>query len=380
MARSESTVLYRKYRPKSFAEVVGQEHIVTVLQNALRLDKVAHAYLFSGTRGTGKTTLARLLAKAYNCENRGDDAEPCNKCQTCQEFSGGHALDLIEIDAASNRGIDDIRELRDAVRFSPMRARRKVYIVDEVHMLSKDAWNAFLKTLEEPPEHAMFIMATTELHKVPETILSRTQNFEFRRLSQEKIRERIRILLKSEKYKLDDDGLTLLSFLADGSLRDAENMLGQLISAFPEGAGKDALENVFGLPKLQSVHGLLESALKKEPARVLELCERIFADGIDPKVLGRLLVHEARMLLLCAVSPQGLTKFKKELSEDHAAFFERHKNMGQKNIEDLLVKLLDAYHSQYRGAFQELPLELALLDAATEPTSAAFKKPDFLVQ
>ena len=365
MTKSEHVVLYRKYRPKSFAEVVGQEHVVGALKNALRLGRVSHAYLFSGTRGTGKTTLARLLAKAYNCENRGDDGEPCNSCQTCLEFSAGKAFDLIEIDAASNRGIDDIRELRDAVRFSPMRAKRKVYIVDEVHMLTDPAFNALLKTLEEPPEHAMFILATTELEKVPDTILSRTQSFEFRRLSQEKIRERIQTLLKSEKYKLDEDGITLVSFLADGSLRDAETMLGQLMDACPEGADKGALEKLFGLPKIKSVHALIVAALEHEPVRILDTIELVRGEGIDPKMLSRMLVNEARILLICAINSKELETQKKKLSEDHAAFFVEHSKRPRKDIERLLVKLLEAHNTGLRGQFQDLPIELALLDAAS---------------
>ena len=369
MQKSEHVVLYRKYRPKSFAEVVGQEHVVTVLKNALRLGRVSHAYLFSGTRGTGKTTLARLLAKAYNCEKRGDDSEPCNSCQICLEFSAGKALDLIEIDAASNRGIDDIRELKDAVRFTPMHAKRKVYIIDEVHMLTKEAFNALLKTLEEPPEHAMFILATTELEKVPDTILSRTQSFEFRRLSQEKIRERVKTILKSEKYALDEDSITIITFLADGSLRDAESMLGQLMDAYPDGAGKDAPEKLFGLPKLKSVRELLDAALKREPVCVIDLLEKIVAQGIDPKMLSRLLVHEARTLLICAINQAEIDALKKKLSEDHVAFFSSHANLPRRDIEVLLVKLLEAHNSGLRGPFQELPVELALLGVMLDDKS-----------
>ena len=372
MSKPEHVVLYRKYRPKSFREVVGQEHVVSVLKNALRLGHVGHAYLFAGTRGTGKTTLARLLAKAYNCENRAQDGEPCNECPICLEFTAGKALDLIEIDAASNRGIDDIRELRDAVRFSPMRAKRKVYIIDEVHMLTKEAFNALLKTLEEPPEHAMFILATTELERVPDTILSRTQVFEFRRLPQEKIHERMQTLLKSEKYKLDEEGISVIIFLADGSMRDAETMLGQLMDAYPEGAGKeahsvgkDALGKLFGLPKVKSIHTLIVAALEREPVLILDTLDSIRKESIDPKMLSRILVREVRMLLVASINTNAIESYKKYLSEEHVTFFATNCQRPRPAIERLLVSLLEAHNTGLRGQFQDLPTELALLDAAS---------------
>jgi DNA polymerase-3 subunit gamma/tau len=381
MADPEFLVLYRKYRPKAFSEVVGQEHIVMVLTNALRLGHVGHAYLFSGTRGTGKTTLARLLAKAYNCEKLKSDGEPCNACDTCHEFSSGRALDLIEIDGASTRGIDDIRELRESVRFSPMRARRKVYIIDEVHMLTKEAFNALLKTLEEPPEHAMFILATTELERVPDTILSRTQSFEFRRISQAKIRERMLILIKSEKYKIDEEGIMLVAFLADGSLRDTESMLGQLMDAFPDGATKDNIESVFGLPKMKLIHALIDVALARDAVCIVETLRTILASGIDPKMLSRLLVNETRTLYRAGLDPKELERLGQELSEEHIKFFADHKNASRKDIEALLIKLLEAHNSPFRGPFQELPVELALLSlAVSESAAQPLKKPDFLVQ
>ncbi|MSR76164.1 MAG: DNA polymerase III subunit gamma/tau [Candidatus Ryanbacteria bacterium] len=378
MQKSEHVVLYRKYRPQRFSDVVGQDHIVSVLKNALRLERVSHAYIFSGTRGTGKTTLARLLAKAFNCEKRGKDGEPCNTCDICKDFSSGRAFDLVEIDAASNRGIDDIRELKEAVRFTPMRAKRKVYIIDEVHMLTKDAFNALLKTLEEPPAHAMFIMATTELDRVPDTILSRSQSFEFRRIAESVIREELMRVAKSEKYKIDSEGITMLAFLADGSMRDGETMLGQVMDAYPESADKDALTNLFGLPKIGQIHELIDAALKREPIRVLDALGGIRKDGIEPKLLSRMLVHEARELFVSAYNPKDLERLQKELSETHAAFFTSHHTLPKKDIEQLLVKLLEAHNIGFRGTFPDLPLELALLSLSEQEPQKTLEKPAFL--
>ncbi|MEK7631097.1 MAG: DNA polymerase III subunit gamma/tau [Patescibacteria group bacterium] len=378
MQKPDHVVLYRKYRPQRFSDVVGQDHIVNVLKNALRLERVSHAYIFSGTRGTGKTTLARLLAKAFNCEKRGKDSEPCNTCDICKDFSSGKAFDLVEIDAASNRGIDDIRELKEAVRFTPMRAKRKVYIIDEVHMLTKDAFNALLKTLEEPPAHAMFIMATTELDRVPDTILSRSQSFEFRRISESVIREELMRVAKSEKYKIDSEGTVMLAFLADGSMRDAETMLGQVMDAYIEGADKDALTNLFGLPKIGQIHELLDAALKREPVRVLDALGGIRKDGIEPKLLSRMLVHEARELFVSAYNPKDLERLQKELSETHAAFFTSHHTLPKKDIEQLLVKLLEAHNIGFRGTFPDLPLELALLSLSEQEPQKTLEKPAFL--
>ena len=369
MDAPEHLVLYRKYRPKSFSEIMGQDHIVMVLKNALRLGRVSHAYLFSGTRGTGKTTIARILAKAYNCEKPTKDGEPCNACALCKEFSSGKALDLIEIDAASNRGIDEIRELRDSVRFSPAHAKRKIYIIDEVHMLTKEAFNALLKTLEEPPQHSMFILATTEPEKVPDTILSRVQHFEFRRISQTKIRERLARLAASEKYKIDEESFNLIAFLADGSLRDAETNLGQLMDAYPDGAPKDAVENLFGLPRMKLVHELIDASLAGDPPRILDALFSVLERGVDAKILLRMLMNEVRVLLTVELSSKELERLTRELSEEHVQFFKDHKDAPRKLVEGLLVKLIEAHQVSYRGPFQELPLELALLDIAAEAKS-----------
>ena len=222
-------VLYRKYRPQTFAEIIGQEHVVQTLTNAISSGMISHAYLFAGPRGSGKTTIARLLAKAVNCENR-KGFEPCNQCSSCLEISAGRALDLIEIDAASHRGIDEMRELRDGIRFIPTKSKYKVFIIDECHQLTKEAANALLKTLEEPPGHAIFILATTEIHKMIPTIISRCQRFDFRKLTLPEIIKRLEIVSGKEKARIEKPALELIAINSGGSIRDAESLLDQVLT------------------------------------------------------------------------------------------------------------------------------------------------------
>jgi len=226
-------VLYRKYRPQKFSEFVGQEHIVKTLTNAISSGLISHAYLFYGPRGSGKTTIARLFAKAVNCQNRkGGDFEPCNQCFSCKEISEGRAVDLIEIDAASHRGIDEIRDLREGIKFAPTRLKYKVFIIDEAHQLTKEAANALLKTLEEPPSHAIFILATTEIHKMIPTIISRCQRFDFRKLTVPEILKKLEIICQKEKIKIEKVALELIAQNAQGSMRDAESLLDQVSTSF----------------------------------------------------------------------------------------------------------------------------------------------------
>ncbi len=354
-------VLYRKYRPKSFAEVVGQEHITQILQSALREGRVAHAYLFSGPRGTGKTTVARLLAKSVNCE-KGKDGKPCGACDICKEFTSGYTLDLVEVDAASSRGIDEIRELRDAVRLSPARAKYKVYIIDEVHMLTKEAFNALLKTLEEPPAHAIFILATTEVQKVPETIISRCQHFEFKKIRAPAIVERLLDLVKQEKVSAEKEALQLLAFFADGGLRDAESMLGQVLAASGKLTAAD-VRLVFGAPAEERVAGLIERIAAKDVPGAMALVGETADEGVDPQLYAKLLAHRARHMLLTRLNPKHVAYAAAEFSPEQRASIEaQRERFSVDELERILKAFLDAYWLSPKSVFPQIPLELAVID------------------
>lgn len=279
-------VLARKYRPKKFSAVVGQDHIARTLKNALRLDKLAHAYILSGPRGVGKTTIARILAKTLNCTNSVDN-EPCDKCPVCVEVNKGSFLDIIEIDGASNRGIDEIRALRDNVRFTPVAGKYKVYIIDEAHQITTDAYNALLKTIEEPPGHVLFLLATTDPHKIPATIFSRCQRFVFRPLTESEIKGHLITIIEKEGVSVESEVLEMISSAASGSIRDALSILDQLIS-FSQGSIKmDDVRYLLGFLPDELVVSILNSIAAHKPPEVLKSLDDVFSSGHDLSQLAR---------------------------------------------------------------------------------------------
>jgi len=289
--------LYRTWRPHLWEEVVGQDHIVQTLRNAIAQERVGHAYLFGGPRGTGKTTSARLLAKAVNCLDTDLTNRPCDKCANCVSVNEGRFMDLIEIDAASNTSVDDIRDLRDKVGFAPSQGHFKVYIIDEVHMLSTSAFNALLKTLEEPPSHVIFILATTEIHKIPATVLSRCQRHEFRRIPIQTIIAKLKELTKQEKIHIDDEALSLVARQATGSLRDAISLVDQLSSVSKKITLQTAQE-VLGTATSQAVIDLIDAFLNSEHATGLEIIHKTLDSGSDPRQFARQIVDYLRNLLV----------------------------------------------------------------------------------
>src|SRR3990170_3147062 len=284
-----SQSLYRKYRPSTWTDVVGQAHVVGTLRNAVAADRIAHAYLFAGPRGTGKTSVARLSAKAANCEHADPAQRPDDTCENCISVQNGSFLDLIEIDAASNTSVEDVRDLREKINFSPNRGRYKVYIIDEVHMLSTAAFNALLKTLEEPPPHAIFILATTEMHKIPATVLSRCQRHEFRRLPLDEMVAQLEMIAKKEDIKAERGALELIARQATGSLRDAESLLDQLAST-GGGVKLDWAQEVLGTSTSLAVLDLVDALVARDAAAGLDLIHQTLDAGSDPRQFARQVV------------------------------------------------------------------------------------------
>ena len=293
-----SQVYYRKWRPSSFGDLVGQEHVVTTLRQAIRQGRIAHSYLFCGPRGTGKTTTARILAKAVNCLDSVGDGEPCNSCRICQAINDGRFLDIIELDAASNRGIDEIRAIREKVNFSPVEGRRKVYIIDEAHMLTDQAANAFLKTLEEPPAHVIFILCTTEAHKILPTIVSRCQRFDFRRLPADLIHRQLLKIAEAEGADVAPEALRVVARYAAGSLRDAENLLEQLVVSHGNGVGLRQVEELLGLGHGERWLELTKYLLMGNTAASLAVINQAAWDGTDLRQLHRQTLELLRVVML----------------------------------------------------------------------------------
>ncbi|MFH1412873.1 MAG: DNA polymerase III subunit gamma/tau [bacterium] len=367
--------LYRKYRPQNFEEVVGQNHIKLTLEQEIKTGKVAHSYLFCGPRAVGKTTLARVLAKAFNCQNRKEgDAEPCNKCTSCQEITGGRALDVIEIDAASHTGVDNVRENIIAnARVSPVSLKFKVFIIDEVHMLSSPAFNALLKIMEEPPAFVIFILCTTEVHKIPTTVISRCQRFDFKKISVTDIVKKLEYIVRNENIRVDRKILEGIARYSGGHMRDAESLLGQIVALIDTSGSKNleitSQEAELVIPRndLDEVISLIESLSKKDTGKAIRILNKLVDDGFDLKVFTMNLIEILRQMILTKINPNLIVSFGLELGESlEARMVEVNKGL---NINQLM-RYIDGFikaEPQLKDSFiAQLPLELAVIEICSE--------------
>ncbi len=341
-------VLYRVWRPQGFEELAGQEHIRRTLENAILQDRISHAYLFTGPRGTGKTSTARILAKALNCSNR-NGAHPCGECESCQTITRGNSLDVLEIDGASNRGIEEIRELKEKISFLPALGKYKVYIVDEVHMLTNEAFNALLKTLEEPPAHVIFVLATTDPQKLPPTVLSRCQRFDFRKISYEAIKGRLEEIIAGQKRQVDPEALSLIIRQADGGLRDAISLLDQCLSFSPDRLTLDDACAILGLVRQEALASLLAAVIDGEATPLFMELEALFTQGVDPMQLLKEFAGYCRDLLLLALCGQG-TELVIAAGEQRRLMVDQSGRLGPARLQQILARLDQGVAGgRYRG-------------------------------
>ena len=361
--------LYRRYRPKKLSEVIGQETNVQILKNAAKQGKLSHAYLFYGPRGTGKTTTARLIAKLLNCERRRADktfaaeGEPCNKCRACNEIDAQNAFDVIEIDAASNRGIDEIRNLKESITVAPAGNPFKVYIIDEAHMLTPPAFNALLKTLEEPPRHAVIILATTEYEKLPPTITSRTQRFHFKKLPKVKIMEKLKKIVADERLKIDDDALELIAAAGEGSFRDAESLLEQAVSWEKGNITLKAVEEITGRVGLAKVSALSRYVISRDLKKTLSYLRELSDEGNNLVELTKNLIHYLRRVLTLKLNPALESAYHLELTSDEIKTIkELGGDLDPTDAISLLRSLIRAYGEMRYSPFALVPLEIALIE------------------
>lgn len=353
-------VLARRYRPRTFKEVIGQEAIVTTLKNAIKRHRIAHAYLFCGSRGTGKTTLARIFAKALNCLNPTDDGEPCNQCQTCKEISSGISLDVLEIDGASHRGIDDIRQINDTVGYSAASGQYKIYLIDEVHMLTKEAFNALLKTLEEPPPRVKFFFATTEPHKVPETILSRCQRFNLNRIPLAAIMQKLGEITKDLNVSISENALRSLAQRADGGLRDAESLLDQIIAFHENEITEETVAEVFGLIPREVLFQLDRQGAAGNLEMAFEVAHQIFSQGKDIPAFIEALSEHYRNILLVKLAGKSATFL--DLGEPDRLQYEAVSKLYSQEQCLTILDLLSESHAQSRfSSSSRIALESILL-------------------
>jgi DNA polymerase-3 subunit gamma/tau len=363
----ERAALYRRYRSQTFAEVVGQEHVTRTLKNAIANGQVAHAYLLAGARGIGKTSIARIIAKAVNCP-KAKSGDPCDACESCVAIRDGRFLDLIEIDAASNRGIDEMRDLREKVRFAPSMGQYKVYVIDEAHQLTNEAFNALLKTLEEPPPHVIFVLATTEAQRIPATIVSRTQRFDLRRIPHQKMVQQLAAIAKSEKWQVEPAALEAISRHAQGSLRDAESILDQ-VSTFAEGkVGVKDVDELLGSTDWEETSALFDAIATNDAAKAVGLVRTLVDDGRDLRLFVRRAMDHMRALVLVRASDQ----LPETATESVGAVLRKQApQFSLDRLAKIAHRLIETEQQLRTGEGTPLPLELALLDLTTEATVPA---------
>lgn len=359
-------VIARKWRPQSFTDVVGQNHITQTLSNALKNSRLPHALLFTGPRGTGKTSSARILAKALRCPNA-KDFTPCNECDSCKEIATGSSVDVIEIDGASNNGVDAIRELRDTVAFMPSSGKYKVYIVDEVHMLSTSAFNALLKTLEEPPSHVIFIMATTEVHKIPQTILSRCQRFDFRRISTRQITERLQLICQNEGVQAEEEALWVIARQGDGSMRDSQSLLDQVITFANGPLTRSNVVEILGLTDRALLFETLNALIDRNSKAILTVIEKIAAAGFEPHLFSQDLLETIRNLLLVKVSESQAVQILEMPDSELQSLADMAQRLSEEDIHMLFDMALKGGNDIPRAQDPRIVLEVTLLRMASAP-------------
>jgi len=355
-------VLYRKYRPQTFSEIKGQEHVIETLKGAIKLNRVAHAYLFCGPRGIGKTSIARIFAKALNCEKR-INHEPCNSCSTCLAINNNQSIDIIEIDGASNRGIDDIRNIKEIAQVAASQNRYKIFIIDEVHSLTKDAFNALLKILEEPPEHVKFILATTEPHKLLDTVLSRVQRFDLKKLSHAQIIKKLEEVSEKEKVKVEKDVFRLIAVNSEGSLRDAESNFAKLIALSGNNINLEDIKDILGFIPFELYVRFMNSLINKQKEEGVKLVNELYETGVDLENFTKGFTDFTRKIIIAKASQDTMKSFQGELNSEQLAQIEKFaQSIDTKLLIKIINFLMNVRNEIKTSPIPQLPLELAVME------------------